>query len=413
MNLFTLNKGSIYAVPILHYTMELAMSVKLAFDAIKPDCVAVELPENLQDQFVHAAARLPDISVIQTEGNYYLCEPCEPTLEGLRSALDLHKGAYCIDLDVENYPLHKEILPDPYSIIHIGLKEYYGAYLHSIRGMVKDPLDLQRELHMAKRLKELSLRYEKILFVGGFYHVASVLELTSQNHFEIYAHAKRNTISLATLTEDACRDVMGECGWISSAYELWRPASTEGLLDRQKLLYTLYKTAAERYRENTGNAFLGYHLRNIMKFVRNYSLIHRRLMPDLFETLCAAKGCVDHNYAYETWYLATSFPFRKNIDNLEELNLTVEQVWGHSKLIRFHLKQKNRKGLDFHRRKKDQSKVRLRPPSPYSICSYPPEDSVVERFGDFLKKKGNTVLSEEGARSLPLHDQPGRWDRHP
>jgi hypothetical protein len=38
----------------------------------------------------------------------------------------------------------------------------------------------------------------------------------------------------------------------------------------------------------------------------------------------------------------------------------------------------------------------------YSICSYPPEDLVVENYGLFLKKKGKSILSEERSRSEPF-----------
>jgi len=36
-----------------------------------------------------------------------------------------------------------------------------------------------------------------------------------------------------------------------------------------------------------------------------------------------------------------------------------------------------------------------------SICSYPPEDLVIEDYGRFLKKKGKGILSEERARTEP------------
>lgn len=404
---FWIQKQNIFAVPIIHYTMELAAYVKKAFDTLKPDCVAVELPETMEYALLAAAERLPDISVIVAESKeksllYYLAEPCDPCFEALRSALETGAKAHCIDLDVDEYPLIKEFLPDPYAITRIGLKKYYGAYLDSIRNAKKHSLDEKRELHMAKRLKELSLRYEKVLFVGGFFHIHSILQLMEGKHFPETPHSIRTAVHVATLSEDSCRDVMAEYGWISLAYEKWRHTKSEAHIDRQKVIWNLYKQASFRYQENTGNPFPGYHLRNLMKFVRNYAWIKGCLMPGLFETLSAAKGCIDHNYAYETWFLATHYPLRKNIDNLPELNLTVEDVWGHSKILKFHLKKQRRKGLEFQRRKKDRPHPQFRPPPPFSICSYPPEDIVVERFGDFLKKKGNIVLSEEGGKTIPF-----------
>jgi len=37
-----------------------------------------------------------------------------------------------------------------------------------------------------------------------------------------------------------------------------------------------------------------------------------------------------------------------------------------------------------------------------SICSYPPEDLVIEDYGRFLKKKGKSILSEERSRTEPF-----------
>ncbi len=390
----------IRSVPILHYTMEMAQFVRRAFEEFKPDAVAVELPETLETHFIHAAMRLPDISVVKSDALYFMCEPCDGAFEGLRSALENGLPAYCIDLDVEDYPLHHNPLPDPYATTHIGLSAYYEAY-RQVK-IKKHPRDEKRELYMARRLKELLLHHDRVLYIGGMSHIDSVLKRIDQKRFPELTHVKREEMQLVTLTEDASREVMAESGWITRAYEQWRQDPEGGLLDRQKLLYQLYKAAAVRYRENTGNPFPGYYLRNTMKYVRNYSLLHGQLMPDLYKILTAAKGCVDHNYAYETWYLATLYPYRKNIDNLPELDLSVEDVWKSAKRLEFHLKQKREKGLNFQRRAKDKTAVQFRPPAPFSICSYPPEDVIIENFGEFLKKKGQVLLSEEGGRTLPF-----------
>src|SRR5262249_11468070 len=150
--------------------------------------------------------------------------------------------------------------------------------------------------------------------------------------FPLLNHAKREVVQLCTLTEESCREVLAEFGWISQKYEELRKEYEENRRraaleapvlafppDRQKLIYQLYKEAAEKYVNNTGNSFPGYHMRNTMKFVRNYALINARLMPDLFQILTAAKSCVDHNYAYEVWVLATEYPYRRNVDGLQEL----------------------------------------------------------------------------------------------
>lgn len=404
---FCLRNGNIYAVPILHYNMEMAAQVRLAFSHIQPDCVAVELAETMRLQLLHAASRLPDISVVIAydalhEPLYYMCEPCDPAFEGLRSALDARIPAYCIDLDVDYYPDVREIIPDPYAIQRIGLAKYYECYEKGLSHEQSSPVDLKREMYMAKRLKELSLSHERILFVGGIAHIKRVLQMVDRQHFPELPHAQRDVIELCTLSSDSCREVMAENGWVSHHYENWRMTAQAPLPDRQKMLYALYKEASIQYMESTGNAFPGYHIRNLMKFVRNYALIGGKLMPDLYQILSAAKGCVDHNYAYEAWLLATSYEHLRNIDSLPEIDLSVEDVWKHSKLIRFHMKQSGRKNLGFHQRK-DKSKFTFKPPSLFfGICSYPVEDLAVENFGNFLKKKGTQIVLEEAAKTIPF-----------
>jgi hypothetical protein len=407
--LFYLQHGNVFAVPIVHYNMEMAACVRRAFEVIRPDCVAVELAETAQLQLLHAASRLPDISVVtsydeQQQPTYYLAEPCDASFEALRSALENKIPGFCIDLDVANYPDHRDQLPDPYAVQRIGLKNYYQAYEQLIlgKGTAKASLDHARELYMAQRLKELSFSYECILFVGGMYHVRDVLKAIDRPTFAKQVHIARPHIEIATLTEEACRECMAEAGWISRYYEEGRAEAKQGAFfpDRQKLIYHLYKQSGGAYQESTGNDFPGYHMRNLMKFVRNYALIHARLMPDLFQIVTAAKGCVDHNYAYEVWLKGTDYPYRRNVDSLQELSLTIEQIWGHSKRIRFHLKAPSRKAFGFRRRSKDRSKFRFEPPGPFTLCSYPPEDTIVERFGDFLKKKGTQILTEDAARTV-------------
>ena len=106
---FCLRHGNIYAVPAVHYNMEMAAQVRLAIQQLQPDCIAVELAETMQLQLLHAASRLPDISLVVTYDKsqqplYYMCEPCDAAFEALRSGLDAQIPSFCIDLDVDSYP---------------------------------------------------------------------------------------------------------------------------------------------------------------------------------------------------------------------------------------------------------------------------------------------------------------------
>ena len=406
---FAIVSPPFYIVPIFHYTMELAACVRAAFCHYHPDCVAVELPEPLQDTSLRAASRLPDISVITSftaneERLCYLAESCDAGFEAIRSALDAHVPAFCIDLDVAGYPELTDRVPDPYAISCIGLKKYYEAYAGCFRPgqSIQTEQDKKRELYMAKRLKELSFSYEKILVVVGMDHVPYILQHLRDSSYPVFSHATRTEISLATLSEESNRNVTAECGWITKSYEDWREQYQDGMVlpDRQKFYYDLMKYAEVPYEQEMLTDFPQWAPQTIWKFLRNWSHLHDRLLPQLFQLITACKACVDHNYAYEVWKLASEFPFRKNVDSLPELDLSIKDIWGQSKRIQFHLRKPSEKSKFLKRLAKDRSKIQLYPPNPFSICSYPPEDGVIEDFGDFLKKKAKEVQLEEGARTI-------------
>jgi hypothetical protein len=424
MQPYYVQKGNIFGLPIIHYTMEMAAQVLLAIEKLRPDAIAVELPEPMALQCMHAASRLPDISVIagfkhDSSPIYYMAEPCDPAFEGLRSAMEQKIPAFCIDLDVDAYPNFQDLLPDPYAIQKIGLEAYYDLYRKASahRPVAKSLQDRQRELYMSKRLKELSFSYERILFIVGMVHLESIFAHVDDSSFPPLQHVTRDYVKLCTLTDASQREVLSESGWMSARYEEVRSRYLSGHTtpdigeerfesffppDRHKLIYTLCREAARAYTRNTGHPFPGYNMRNLMKFMRNYAVFSKRLMPDFFQILSAAKGCVDHNYAYEVWELATNYPYLRNIDNLEVLNLSVEDVWGVSKRVRFHLKHRGRKEFGFNAKRADRKNIKFTPPGPFSICSYPKEDVIVENFGDFLRKKGTQLFADEGAKTIPF-----------
>lgn len=364
---------NIYAVPILHYKMEFASEVYRIFHEVKPDCVAVELPETLSEHFLHAAARLPDISLLVSEKPgkaplYTMCEPCDPTFEALRCAHEAQKEAFCIDLEVSDYPDFHEPFPDTYTILKIGFEKYYEACKNTTLKKPKHPLDIKRELYMARRLKELSLLYDKVLFVGGFYHVEDVLAQTKRNSFPQQHHDRSSKSVLCTLTELSTRECMAEFGWNTMAYE-----ESRSLLDRQKLAFDLYKSVG----------ISGSTLQNTLKYARNLSLLKSTLTPGLYEIVTAAKGCAGQKSAYDVYLKATEYPLRKNVDELPELDLTIEELWGFSKYINFKFKETSRK-----------QSLHSYTPSPFTLCSYPKEDVFIEQSAEKIKKKAQEKVLE-------------------
>jgi hypothetical protein len=89
------------------------------------------------------------------------------------------------------------------------------------------------------------------------------------------------------------------------------------------------------------------------------------------------------------------------------VNISGEEVWLDTKRIRLRRRLPSAKrrlrpaGLKARKKEKVPGEW-ARELNGNSICSYPPEDLVIEDYGRFLKKKGKSILSEERARVEPF-----------
>lgn len=455
--------GPVHALPVLHYRMEFAHLVRQAVDLLTPDCIAVELPPTLEERFCKGVSRLPEISALWYEvpaGGavrqtvYLLIEPADPLVEAARLALERRIPLRLIDVDVDHYPAHNEPLPDSYAVQRIGLGQYYGEYVRSAAGVEPDLVDRRREQGMAFRLQELAGQFRRILFVGGMAHVERIKELYRHPQAAPLERLRREGICLANLHPDSCREILGEFPFVSALYELRRSVlppepATDGLTlrkrfnafellaggkreipehellraaitasarhvggdgempDRQRIIFRLFQEAARHYRQETGEPVHIWQKRAFFRFARNYATIGGQLLPDLFQLLATARGCVDDNFAYAFCRLATCYPWQRNDAELPTLRLTPEDISGGKRQIRFRPRQPgSKKGLSplqfLKRRREKRPGEWLEGFDNPSICSYPPEDLQIEEYGRFLKKKGAKQLSEEQYRCEPF-----------
>jgi hypothetical protein len=116
---------------------------------------------------------------------------------------------------------------------------------------------------------------------------------------------------------------------------------------------------------------------------------------------------VDDNYAWEVWETGGGYRFQQETSSVPTIHISGDEVWLNTKRIRLRrrLPNEKRKLRPFGLKKRAKEKIPGEWASELdgdSICSYPPEDLVVEGFGQFLKKKGKSILSEERSRTEPF-----------
>jgi hypothetical protein len=213
-----------------------------------------------------------------------------------------------------------------------------------------------------------------------------------------------------------------EAGWTS--WKAWEeneapgtdwpetdPSVEPGCLDRVRLQWALLNEAERALSASAHDEKVErWQRRNLARYTRNLAALSGRLVVDLFDLLAAARGCVSENFAWELHRLAVAYPPQgETAADLPTARIRADEMYDGVRRIRLMRRIPRRKGrgiesLLHRRRRRDE-----RWPGEWlesfdgeMICSYPPEDVIIEEFGRYLMKRGKTVLSEEAARTVPF-----------
>src|SRR5258708_21896634 len=131
----SLRRGNFTYFPVVPGRVEFSSELRRAILCERPQIVAVELPGSLEDAYLQALARLPEMSVLlyadETDDEsaiYVPVEPCDPFTEAVRTGLEIDAEVVFIEPDLGERPHLPDLYPDTYSIPHIGLERYIEAY---------------------------------------------------------------------------------------------------------------------------------------------------------------------------------------------------------------------------------------------------------------------------------------------
>jgi hypothetical protein len=116
---------------------------------------------------------------------------------------------------------------------------------------------------------------------------------------------------------------------------------------------------------------------------------------------------VDDNFGWEVWETAGRYPFQKAESDIPTQNLSGAEVFLNTRRLRLRRRlprpkqQLRPRGLKERKKEKTPGEWAQQVDG-NSICSYPPEDLVIETYGRFLKQKAKSMVSEERARVEPF-----------
>ncbi len=408
---------NIYAVPSFHAKIQFACEVRKLFFELNPDIIAVELPSSVKEKVIEGIKHLPNISVVmyeETKKKKYAFVPIDPAdsiIEAIRLGLEFKKPIEFIDLDVKNYR-NKQFMYglDDYAVNKIGLDKFYELLKPFLARSNYGTKDYQRELYMVKNLKKMmeDNKDKKIMFVLGMGHWQRIKELLKREETkEIESEIKRDEIKVFNLSPKSYLHVLREIPYVTYIYEITRSSikSPQDFFDKLDAYKKLYMDAKATYFDDFGEPIHLYKMKTIFQYSRNYALVEKKLIPDLYHLVVSAKNIVDDDYAGIVYDLAMSYPF---MDKKQKYP-TVEIKKQKSQLGSRSVKIKRRVPVEETEYRKIP--LKRRPQEEYEgqweekwnedyegIFSYPPEDVIFENYMNYIRRKAMKILLEDKVR---------------
>ena len=415
------------ALPVVHGSGDFAVEVRRLMLRHSFDCLAVPLPPSFQQDVESAVNLLPMPTMVcqretpqyrsdwsvEWEGeeddpqriSFVPIDPCQPVIAALRAAQGEHLPRHFIDLETARFESLTAVLPDPYALKKVPLEQFAAAVLPTIARPQGQPAERMR--HMAARLRTLSQRYQSILLICSLLEWPWIREAYLEPHT---ADAEDDAVE-ETETYQADPQTLaflfGELPFITDLYERARA----DLEDDENLsidgIKELLIASRESYRSDLkGRArkITPHILRLCLKYIRNLSLIERRLTPDMYSIVTAAQQIAGDQYALHVvermndygYAGETPFPqIKLGVDRARlpdgEIVETVSRLPGPPSMWR---------GLQLRRRPErrevEQWQMRW---NPYSQCSWPPEDESIENFRAHVFDRAKSVMGADLART--------------
>jgi hypothetical protein len=409
----SLTRGRFTYFPVVPGRLEFALEVRQAIFRDRPQTIALELPATLQSAWLRGVARLPEMSLIfypdetadDDQAVYVPIEPADPFTEAIRTGLEIGAEIVFADPDSGQRPHLKDAYPDTYAIRHIGLARYVDAY--RVYPQARTPEIAAHAAGIAWKLQGTN-PVNSVLVVVSLNLLDPVLDAMEEPQAQPLARLTREGVEVFNPHPESLGEITVEYPALQWRYEQFRQSMTDSsLLDRRHAQLDVFRAAEKEYEASTGERLAHWQRRLLGRYARNLALAASELSAGVFDLTVAARSVVDDNYAWNVWEAAGSYPPQRTTADVLTVRISGDEIWMDPRRIRL-------------RRRLPSTKRRLRPfglkprkkekaPGEWAsqlngagICSYPPEDLVIEDYGRFLKRKGKSILSEERVRVEPF-----------
>ncbi len=416
----------ITVLPVVHGSGDFALEVRRVLLAEKFDCLAVPLPESFQSAVEEAIEALPTPTiVVRSEeagyqpdtgddedgdshplASYVPIDPCQPVIAALRFAIQDRMPRVFIDLETDGFHNTPIGLPDPYALKKVAVEKFSAAVLPSLPRPTNERHQ-ERIAWMAHRLRQLERKYQRVLFVCSLADWPWIREAYTEKTPVDEPFEAEHEPAIYKVAPETLLFLLGELPYLTGLYERARAE----LDDDENLsidgIKEMLLTTRERYKEELkGRArnISPHLLSNYLKYVRNLSLIERRMTPDLYTLIIAAQQTAGDQFAIHLAETARSYPYHEPL-HYDDFQMSIDRgQLPNGDIVQL---QNRLPGNPIEWR---TCKLNRRPPkldqikwandwNPFGQCSWPPEDIAIERFRTHVKDKALSLMGNDLART--------------
>jgi hypothetical protein len=399
----------------------------------------------------------------RTEAVIWTCAPGEPFAEALRWAWLRDRPVFFVDPDVAYEDRHTDPVPDPEALWSLGPEPFLRLLTDQGDEAPRSQKDHLREAGMAHHIKDARAKVVDgaLLALLGASHVRAVERHLQNPTAQPLARVRRahqevrhlHPDSLTALLPDpplshAVFEILKD-GEVPDEVELSQALSRKVSLvkyglrvitgqkdeekrerpfhvaryaarhasrrafdgrpfpDRVALQAVVWRVGTGSYEEQTQESIKSWQRALFFDFARRYARVQGVLVPGLYEWVVAARGVGDDNLAWEIYDGARAYPWQDPTAELasvkvdgNELDLGTRKITFRKRF--FRVKQRLVRVPVRDRPTTNDADKWLEAFDTTGLCSYRPEDFVIEDYAHFLQQKAVSILSIERKRSEPF-----------
>jgi hypothetical protein len=347
--------------------------------------------------------------------SYVPIDPCQPVIAAIRLALEERWRIEFVDEECADYVPFSAVLPDPYALKHLSLEKFSAACLPWLTPPSSKEID-RRLRYQARQLHELKQKFGSVTMLSSLQEWPWL-----RDRIVSYESSPSSPSSSLTDSDESLEAaerfavdsrslifLLGELPYITALYEHQRQQAEDDKQITIDGIKHLLLSARSSYLQDFGKRarrITPLLLSQCLKYIRNLTLLQKRLTPDLYTIVTACQQTMGDQFAIHLVNTAKEYAFADDFSSLPKVAMGIDKIRLDDERVvgavsRLPGPPVTWRSLELRKQpdKQDQQKWASQW-NPYGQCSWPPEDEQIESFRTRVFDRAKAIMGADLART--------------